>query len=244
ITPLRRAEYLAHSASRRFRAREAEAMDLVRRLIDEHSYVSWSAGKDSMVVADLCRRANPSIPVLMADPGCPVHWTEDERSAMLSYAAAHGWDIHIFNWDKESIMAGSGSVEQKRSRIHGIMFSELTQWADEHSLDQRFLGIRAAESRSRRLHLYGRGPAGRNKDGRRWAAPIYNWSTADVWAYILSRGLPWLSIYDRAGPEARNGLIGHSGASHGRMGWLKIHYPDVYEEAKRLAPDAVNLSSL
>lgn len=58
-----------------------------------------------------------------------------------------------------------------------------------------------------------------------------------MWAYILERDLPWLGIYDALGPQARNGLIGRNGVEHGRMAFLRRHYP----QAWRVARDTLEL---
>jgi phosphoadenosine phosphosulfate reductase len=236
MTPIERAAFLAHAARPAWRARVDAALKLIGEHIDDHSYVSWSAGKDSMVVADLCRRLRQDVPILMVDPGVPTHWTDNERESMLAYAERSGWALKIFPWDKWRRLAAEMSVEEHRRIAHDDMFADLTAWADERGLDQRFVGLRAEESPTRAMHIGRRGKASHNADGRRWVAPIGDWRAEDVWAYIVSRDLPWLTIYDHLGPRARNGLIGRSGVEHGRLGWLKIHYPEAYEEAKRLMP--------
>jgi len=67
-----------------------------------------------------------------------------------------------------------------------------------------------------------------------WICPISLWTAADVWTYIVSEGLPWLSIYDHVGPTARNGLIGRNGLEQGRMVYLRRYYPEAWRVAREL----------
>lgn len=233
---LTRAGFVAHARSPAFRRRVFATIELLIAQLDRRSYVSFSAGKDSSVVADLCHRHQPGIPMLMVDPGCPTHWLEAERAQWLAFAAERGWNLILFPWDKWRAVESAASDAEHRRLAHDSMFADLTAWADERGLEQRVVGLRAEESRGRAIHLRGRGPQGTNADGRRWLAPLASWRTDDVWAWIVTHDLPWLSIYDHLGARARNGLIGRSGVNRGRMAWLKIHYPAAYAEAKRLMP--------
>jgi 3'-phosphoadenosine 5'-phosphosulfate sulfotransferase (PAPS reductase)/FAD synthetase len=63
--------------------------------------------------------------------------------------------------------------------------------------DLAFVGLRREESLKRR----------RRMDAGRWLStgimecwPLAEWTWMDVWAYIISRGLPYLSFYDRVAP--------------------------------------------
>jgi 3'-phosphoadenosine 5'-phosphosulfate sulfotransferase (PAPS reductase)/FAD synthetase len=64
--------------------------------------------------------------------------------------------------------------------------------------------------------------------------PLAEWSARDVWCCLVTHGLPWLTIYDHLGPAARNGIIGRNGEAHGRLVYLRKHYPAAYQEARRL----------
>ena len=226
------------SAYFRLRALQPEHCQLVgatqrwlQKRLDEHCYVSFSAGKDSMIVAHLCAQLRPQTPILMVDPGVPVHWTEEDRQRILSYANESCWSLRRFEWDK---FANVKAVEAKneseyRDAVHEDQFRLLAAYAEEHALIRRMTGMRAAESKTRRKFLYAtRG------ETESTLQPLWNWTTEDVWTYTVSRGLPWLSIYDHLGPEARNGLIGKNGREHGRLVYLKRFYPEAFRRACEL----------
>ena len=232
-----RAGFVAHSESAAFRLAFARTIALIDRYLDDHSYVSFSAGKDSAVCADICHRRRPGIPILMVDPGCPTHWTEADRAMWLGWAKQRGWNLTLFPFDKWRVPQHV-EVEEYRRQVHDDMFRALHDHAKANGLTQRVMGMRAEESPRRAMLSATRGPAYAYADGGLALNPIMHWTAADVWAYTLRVGLPWLSIYDHMGPYARNGLIGRSGARQGRLAWLKIHYPDAYMEALRLVPEA------
>lgn len=224
-----KAEYLLRSKLDAYQQLQAELMRTLSRELDESSYVSFSAGKDSSVIAHACHAVYPGIPILMSDGGCPVRWMEYEREMWLQYAAAQGWNLHLFPWDKFSTIRTGGTVKQYQQRSHNAMFRDLTAWAHERGYIRNVMGLRAEESRTRRISFAVHGCVNHKR-----ICPLADWRTADVWTYIISHGLPWLSIYDYVGPDARNGLIGRSGVEQGRHVYLKLYYPEVYRQAREL----------
>lgn len=211
-----------------YRQREWTALRWLKRRIDATCYVSWSAGKDSMVAAHLAQRLQPGIQMLMVDPGVPVHWTESDRSLMLDFAASDGWNVRLVPWDKFGV-ATPDDQRAYRDSIHARMFGDLTAYADGAGLSCRITGMRAAESRNRARLL-----RSRRGETAHTLQPIWDWTTDDVWTYTISHELPWLSIYDHLGPAARNGLIGKNGTEQGRMVYLRKYYPEAFRMACEL----------
>jgi hypothetical protein len=46
--------------------------------------------------------------------------------------------------------------------------------------------------------------------------------------------MPWLTIYDYLGPDARNGLIGRNEEAYGRLVYLRKYYPEAYRVAREV----------
>jgi 3'-phosphoadenosine 5'-phosphosulfate sulfotransferase (PAPS reductase)/FAD synthetase len=72
-------------------------------------------------------------------------------------------------------------------------------------VDLIFKGLMAAESRNRALNFLSRGflfagkKAKHLDGGRLWhSQPLATWTDADIWEFILSRNLPYSSLYDLA----------------------------------------------
>ena len=79
LTPLWRVSCMAHAQTPGYLRRLREAAAVIRQIDPTVTYVGFSAGKDSAVIADLCHRIHPGIQVLMIDPGTPTHWTDADR---------------------------------------------------------------------------------------------------------------------------------------------------------------------
>jgi phosphoadenosine phosphosulfate reductase len=222
--------YRLHACTPEYKQKHARLLCELRRQLDGTCYVSFSAGKDSAVCAHACNILRPGIPVLLVDPGCPTHWLENEREQWVAYAKEHAWNYHVFSWlkwrpDTSNI---SGATEY-RAKVHASQFVDLEAWATEHGFKRRVMGLRGQESRVRRMSL-----ATDHGASAKRLCPLNLWTTDDVWAYIITHGMPWLSIYDHLGPDARNGLIGLNGSQNGRLAFLKRHYPDTYRQARQL----------
>lgn len=226
---INRTYFRMRAAQRSYQAREQRMLKWIDERAADDCYVSWSAGKDSMVVAHAVHHLRSSLPLLMVDPGIPIHWTDEDRERMLAYADA--WPLTLFPWDKFG--AGSAATETSeakyRTAIHASMFDALTAYATGAGLTRRITGMRAAESRNRRILL-----ASTRGETANTLHPIWDWSTEDVWTYLVRHDIPWLSIYDHLGPEARNGLIGKNGKQQGRLIYLKRYYPDAFRRACEL----------
>ena len=176
----------------------------------------------------------PGVPICMVDPGVPTHWTQADKQTWLDYARDQGWNLQLFAWDKwgDQGIAAAKTATQHARAAHKGMFAQVHEWAQAQGRDHVVMGIRADESKGRRASLSTHGEWHRAVTGITRIAPIGRWCVDDVWAYIVTHGLPWLEIYDVLGPSARNGLIGRNGVEHGRMAYLRQHFPDAYRHAR------------
>lgn len=206
---------------REYQQRELAMVKWLRTRLDETCYVSWSAGKDSTVVAHCAKQLRADIPILMVDPGVPIHWTEGDKANMLGFAQYRGWNVRLFPWQKFAASTSNNEVEY-RKQIHDSMFHDLHAFADSIGCARRVTGIRREESKGRAMV---------GAQTKNTLQPLADWSNDDVWTYHARHDLPWLSIYDHLGPDARNGLIGKNGREHGRMAFLKLHYPEAFRRA-------------
>jgi 3'-phosphoadenosine 5'-phosphosulfate sulfotransferase (PAPS reductase)/FAD synthetase len=233
-------EYRLLAKRAEYRRKRDSLISLLSSLDPAASYVSFSAGKDSSVIAHAAHAIFPSIPICMVDPGVPFHWTEGDRTTWSAFAAQAGWRLLQFPWDKWGApgVAGAGSEKAHQRAAHASMFDDLQAWASAEGRPVVVMGLRAAESKARTMDFAARGHIHRYASGERSRVlPIATWTTDDVWTYIIEAGLPWLDIYAALGPDARNGMIGRSGIMHGRMAYLRRHFP----EAWRVARDTLGL---
>jgi phosphoadenosine phosphosulfate reductase len=150
-------------------------------------YVAFSGGKDSTVVLDLVLAANPSIDICWYDDG----WDYPETLEFLEATEARlGKHILRVTYPPEHLWAGADPDREHPSDMLA------------HEINDRyasvFLGLRAQESGMRRWLFAGRGYLYWHKGDKQWhCCPIYDWSVADVWAYIAEHELPYNAVYDR-----------------------------------------------
>lgn len=199
--------YRAHAESKSFHKRLEEAKRLIQIALSiaQRPYISFSCGKDSSVLADMVLEFAPDIPMRFLSSGETrllhnideiLMWFREKKGAKIT-------EIHINrvfspewinkSWN-ESRKAGVGDLEH----LH-----------KEENFDLAFIGLRAEESPNRRMSLMKCRTEGlpqfiyRMKDGRIRCCPLAQWKTADVGAYLISRGIPFLENYHEEGLQAR-----------------------------------------
>jgi len=183
-----------------------------------------------MVMVHLCRRIRTDLPILCADTGVPYRWTQDDKDHITEWTDKQGWQIRYFHWNKWGDKSLPGdNLASYRAHVHASQFTELNGWAARNSRERRVDGMRAQEGGSRAIFLRTcRGESSLH------LSPLWQWDTRDVWAYLIKYDIPWLSIYDHVGPNARNGIIGRNGEAYGRFVYLRRYYPAEYQLAKTL----------
>jgi 3'-phosphoadenosine 5'-phosphosulfate sulfotransferase (PAPS reductase)/FAD synthetase len=216
-------------------------MEIIRRAMDECSspFIGFSAGKDSVVTADLVWRVSPDVPALMLTGGETHLLYPDAADVAARVARDHPLTVvhvdHVFS----ASWADAHFWEQYESFVGEW---ETYLWARGH--DAAIIGLRAEESAQRRVDLRTRGPIHRYVDGGRYRSgglrvcPIHDWSWRDVWAYIVSRDLPYLSAYDSRGPDGRTHLrLGRSAMRMGQLQELRRENPAGYAAILARFPD-------
>jgi phosphoadenosine phosphosulfate reductase len=83
----------------------------------------------------------------------------------------------------------------------------------------------------------------RRRDGTVAFGPIWDWKTADVWAYIARHRLPVNPVYAKlrrlGAPEhflRVSHMLDGSRLEEGRVTWLRRGWPDLFEELARVLP--------
>lgn len=193
-----RQTFLERAQTRDYREKVREAEGIIRSaLLRAHKpYIAFSGGKDSTVMAHMC--------------------LEQDRRLLVW----HAWSIWRPGQVEEEIDAIATAVGARRyqvarglgGRLHGQHVPRLL--AEGHDLV--FVGLRAEESGKRRRRIKQRLYI--TDIPECW--PLATWSWLDVWAYIVSHGLPYLGAYDQMGPligwqHARTSTIFDPTAVHG-----------------------------
>lgn len=230
---LERAGYLAHAHSSAFVRKLAHSEHVVSEWLSlcTWPYISYSAGKDSQVVMDLVRRQRPSVPAIYHDD----EWELPETTEIVT-ATPHLTRIATRVRHSEWFVVNEGSEESGGTG----------DWAARRGYDGAAIGLRADESRDRKVHIRAYGELFRAERRRVCQCyPLAWWTTRDVWAYILSREIPYNRAYDRLAeigvdPQRRRiGPLAVSGAmERGQMAILKRGWPELYERFAERYPEA------
>lgn len=187
----------------------------------KNPYLACSFGKDSSVMLHLVFNQYPNIQVkflgkkettLIDDYAGIVDWWRN-RNVLIDWLTYRGW-----------MEGGTQKGIAKNMQ------------ADEH--DSFFVGIRKEESVARRITLKKDGKFFLMKDGKVRIAPLADWTTKDVAAYMVANELPVLGAYKREGFEARTTSNIPSKYPHEAMARLKDADISAYNELIQMFPDA------
>jgi phosphoadenosine phosphosulfate reductase len=217
-------------------------------------YTSMSFGKDSTVMVHLLIKCcGLDIPVFYVDCGKWDEWPDTPRvkqefleivscdftelsgpSIMSAYLQS-GFYIQ----DEEGFAEGRKAQRDYGKSLESILDTE----AKRRGLNGAFIGIRKEESNNRRRLFVMRGELYFAKTRQMWAChPLMNWSSKDIWAYIVKYDLPYNELYDldpRGRELARNGaMFGSRSARYGRMAFMRQMYPDLWNEFLTHLPEA------
>jgi len=211
--------------------------------------VSFSGGKDSLVLLDLVRRVIPDAPAAMFDSGCELRQTYD----VLEYYAV---DIiesrlgliemcrHGGYWGYETPVDPDATFDFDEI----LVYEPARRFVSTNNLDVVALGLRGEESTGRYFNSRIGGELYYAKGVGVWhLTPLAFWSVADIWAYIASQGLEYNRAYDKLAelgvPRERqriSTILGSVAAAFGRYVYLKKIDPDLWN---RLAAEFPKIRS-
>ena len=212
----------ARGRSIHMRRIESSALRAVERFLRDPSecYASVSWGKDSVVVAHLVRRVEPTVPL--------VHVTRRAGEALRYRNGVATCRIQNPDCDavRDAFLALWPMPYCERERVVGDE-SSYAHIVREFG-DRRIMGIRSSESGTRALSAKTHGISTKNV-----CRPILNWSTDDVFAYLARHDLPVHPAYamSMSGELDRSVLRvasigGHQGVGMGRRAWERRYYRD------------------
>lgn len=230
------------------------ALRRIYERIDDHllrhaGYVSFSGGKDSVLVLDLVRRVDPDVPVVFFDSGLEFPETLD---FVRSLADEWELDLHRFAADPPllDVLADTGAWRHGEADgavpdLHHILIEEPARCAHELLGPGELWGVRADESAGRRALYASMSDQGAftRLDGTAVYGPVWNWSTADVWAHTRRHDLPVNPVYAKMRslgvpePQLRvSHILDGNHLDRGRLTWLRRGWPSVFEQLADVLP--------
>lgn len=223
---------LAHAAlpayARRLARTRALIVEILERAVDP--WVSWSAGKDSQVLAHLVLAEAPGVPLRILTSGETrllhpidplIDWWRARGAAVEETCIDRVWtpEWSAADWDT-SRHAGRHDLQRHGAAAGGWVFVGLRQ--DESPRRRRALRHYQSPDLPAWCYRY-------VSTGQVRACPLAQWTQADVAAYIASHGIPLLEAYREEGMDART-TMRLTGASVrlGTLRRLRDLHPDRY----------------
>jgi phosphoadenosine phosphosulfate reductase len=188
-----------------------------------HVSVSW--GKDSVVMAYLVRTVDPSVPILNfrcrnRNPDC-----EAVRDSFLVKFPSNYKEVEV---DYQDLHAKDLSDDDLNRLTDSRWFSAIKE-ASRPFQGRHITGVRADESRSRRIRCLRWGHNSRNG-----CAPLAWWTQQEVFSFLAAKELPVHPSYAMVGggryprEAIRVAEIGDSkGVAVGRREWEREYYGDI-----------------
>lgn len=170
-----------------YKKRIAEAEDNIKQILKtEVPTVLYSGGKDSLVMLHMVMKQNENIPVYYSDSGY------DYESQQIKMPKAMTDDIvKIGREAGAKILYSCGHKTPNSKRFFGNLFRVMKI----HNSTVELLGIRGGESSMRKARV--EGPLVRIEGSRRVAFPLRGLDWRDIWAYLVTNNVRYLSYYDK-----------------------------------------------
>lgn len=235
----------------------ARRVDEARRVVDfalstDHGWtLGLSGGKDSTALALLA----PSLPAVSVKDDLDY---PGEVEYLRALVARTGHALRVLTPPTSLVSFLRETRPSLVEDLHGRAAELSARWfyslldADRiaHGYGGVLLGLRAQESRGRRLNVATHGTVYQRADGLRVAQPLANWSALDVHAYLWREGWPVLPVYLCIDPEQDPLSIrkswwvcGGGPARRGsHYGWLRRWWPTQWRIACEIDPSVRAIS--
>ncbi|MFZ3132843.1 MAG: phosphoadenosine phosphosulfate reductase family protein [Desulfosporosinus sp.] len=214
--------------------------------ISKKPAISFSFGKDSLVCLDIARQIKPDILVINIDRGRGGD-TEEAVGMYADYAKQYGLNYHRVKTPREvlQIYREAGSIYNvQRKEIKANLIAGTKTARKTFAIDCEILGLRTEESNERQwLHKYG--TLHYSESEKRYKCnPVLNWKGEEIWAYIISREVPYLSWYDHEAEQMGYEWARYSNwagigsyVTYGRIAHLKKNEPELFLELAKEFPE-------
>lgn len=206
-----RQTYLLHSKLLPYQRRVNAAIETAKAALDASCtpLLSFSAGKDSVVLLDIAVKAGFRGDLLFFKYGVltDIETPPENIDLLKYYATKNGLKYHILDcmgevdcWEQCGrfvLFPETANEKQIFDRTNRDFSEKSETFCHENGVDLQLIGMRKAESARRKVMLNKKGPiyTVKSRDSLT-CCPLANLTSEDIWAYIFSNGLKYLSIYD------------------------------------------------
>lgn len=252
--------YLLHAKLAPYQRRINAAIETAKEAISmsKKPLLSFSSGKDSVVLLDISVRAGFRGDLMFFKYGIisDVETPKENIELLRHYAEKYGLQYHILDclgevdcWEQcgRFILFPETPEEQRIFNRTNMDFSRKSkEFCLENSVDLQLIGMRKAESARRKAMLNKKGSiySVKSRDSLT-CCPLSNLTSEDIWAYIFSNGLKYLSVYDypyidrRINRDEITMLYNDALIRHGQIFHYKQMYPDFFTWLKHRWGDVI-----
>ncbi|MFZ5986377.1 MAG: phosphoadenosine phosphosulfate reductase family protein [Bacillota bacterium] len=188
-----RETFFKYSQLQQTQEKYKKAKEIVKKTSNKYNkfYVAYSGGKDSLCMTHLVLQRFPDTMILHWDFGKYYIPDNIREEIIANLKKIGGKNIRIETSEEYDKL--------KRQAINVLgkeMIEKLLPQLRSEGYDVSFIGLRKEESRKRKRRI----EAQRNCSAIKEIYPLQDWSWLDVWGYIVSNSLPYLSHYDKYAP--------------------------------------------
>jgi 3'-phosphoadenosine 5'-phosphosulfate sulfotransferase (PAPS reductase)/FAD synthetase len=184
--------FLLHSETEEYKERLDYALKTIQSALNKYKnpIVSFSGGKDSLVLLHMVLQLAPDMHVFHWDYG-KYYVPRDMENEILSIAQETG-ACHII---VDTSVQYNIAKRKPANIFYKVFFGKSLPALKDNGYNLQFIGLREEESLKRHRKLNG-SPWYDNKIIME-CHPLHLFTVYDVWAYIVSNNIRYLSHYDR-----------------------------------------------
>jgi 3'-phosphoadenosine 5'-phosphosulfate sulfotransferase (PAPS reductase)/FAD synthetase len=187
--------FIKHSKTSEYKKHLSETEQNIAKILSDNKYkpvIEYSGGKDSLVLLKLVMAQDPTIPVWNFHPGYSEYFKRLHRSQETHEEVMKS----AYQTGTQDITVDNTPYTKKDSEILEY-FPLLFNFMKKRKLNLELLGHRKDESLARKKRLAGN--LIKKEGSRRVCFLLRDWTWKDIWAYIITNDLYYISHYDTYG---------------------------------------------
>lgn len=169
-----------------YHTKVVESLKVIRRFVErDKCMVAFSGGKDSTVMLHLVLQVAPDIEVFHWDHGSYLMPRNIEEEIIVNAKRLGARNLIV----KSSPLLERPDARSNYKVWYLVFWNTLHRTRKDLGWDFQFVGLRKEEGCKRTAKIKS-SPKGE-------VYPVADWKWTDIWAYIVSKNLPYPAIYDK-----------------------------------------------
>lgn len=204
-------KYLLYSKFPQFKRKVEKAKEYISEALSksEKPTLSFSGGKDSVVMLDLAVKCGFKGGLMFFKYGIidDVETPKENVEILKYYADKYSLEHNIIDclgevdcWEECGKFIFLPETDREKAIFRKTNFDfvkKSKEFEKENGIDLDIIGMRKDESKNRKFTLNKKGAIYQTNSRQSvTCCPLLNFSDDDIWAYIFSNNLKYLSVYD------------------------------------------------